>query len=1375
MKRLTKFFLLFAVMALGCTGQAWAGSSHSNHTATATATVATGSGSVYVSQSEVTDQSNITDWNTSSSSTSFSCGSSSSGDGTKTAYAYAKAADGYNFMGWFSDQSCTNSVTSNVMNPVVGSSSTNAQLYAKFEAKKTSTITLESPSVGSYTATSGTKSANSGGSISTEDAITFTATVPNGYCVFGWYVLNGSTKEYFAYQTNSTSKTFSSNTTVGVTFISSSAAIFQVGDKQYYDLNEASTAANGSGTIIVNKSGTLSAGNYTIPSGVTLLVPMNSENNTMTIATELTAATALSRYRTLTLASGANIDVKGSICVAGQQMGTSSGSAPGVGAVQGAYGCIDMTKGGHIEIESGANLYAFGFITGAGNLSASGTITVKGNVYEDIVVEDMHGGGGTAATLNGTSCSNNYKLFPFNQYFVQNIEPKMTLQAGATEKVAYDIVASGLGKHDFATLVGSSSAALFQINSGSITKWYDGARDYQCYEVNGNMTMNGIKIMASSSIGMESSKLIMPITNNMDITVKKDATFTMPYDMQLQPGAKLTIEDGANVIAQSRLFVYDANEWKKFCNGYIREVVYAPGRSSKQTITNSSTKATDHGPRYVASNTAMADGQILVNGTLTLQSSGALYTTTSGAAIKSDGTGKIVYNVEAATDQPTIYGIIGDYGQADDGSNLTQGSQPSTNPTNQVKVGSYSYFKQYYTYGTPVACTPAQLLNGNASSYVSTSGLATGTTVKYANNQWYVWKAVWNDGSKDVNTVYSMSKPESSAYTLDAKTGYTLGWTSSEANNVVTYTAKWTANTYTVTFNANGGSCSKTSATVTYDATYGTLPTPTRTGYTFAGWYTDKTNGTQVTNDSKVTITAAQTLYAHWTANKYTVTFSANEGTCSKTSKDVTYDSTYGELPTPTRTGYDFIGWYTAEIDGEKIESTTAYTIADNQTLYAHWTQLWHAIWMDGSDTPKEAYAKSMPLLSEYNGTPSKTGMDFIAWDTNREDAKMLVTYTALFTASAPKSENAEAEAKHEVLDDNSDNTEKRVEVTVTEPTTDNAYVLTVEEVAAKVENQASTAKTEQNTTSVTVASVNLSDASTIYKKDNNDDYKPATAYEIHEAVKEATKNENTIVVLPASVTETTYTDGTTSEVKETPNVITKNTSDAYECQNLVITDGNSFATPVEFTASEASYSRTGKNAWGTICVPFALEETDDIKYYVMSDVTGGQANFTQVTDKNGNGYGDVDANTPVAYQKLGDNHDVSVANTSVSIPITTSSLDNSTADWKLVGTFKTETFTPSANQDKYYIASNKFWCFTQHTGSDVILSPFRAYIQRIPEAEAPARLTIAIQNIAGEVTALGEIDADGNLQMTKKILCNGKILVLKNGHLYDAAGQLVK
>ena len=191
------------------------------------------------------------------------------------------------------------------------------------------------------------------------------------------------------------------------------------------------------------------------------------------------------------------------------------------------------------------------------------------------------------------------------------------------------------------------------------------------------------------------------------------------------------------------------------------------------------------------------------------------------------------------------------------------------------------------------------------------------------------------------------------------KTGYDFKWIEVEDDISTTVTsitaedlgnkyldAQWTAKTYEVTLDANGGSITTetgsetTSSTeVTYAGTYGTLPEPTRSGYTFNGWYTAATGGTQITADITVVITAAQTLYAQWTANTYTVALDANGGSVTPSSITVTYDGKYSGLPTPTFTGHTFSGWYSdSSGTGDAYTASTAVTTASNHSLTAIWT-----------------------------------------------------------------------------------------------------------------------------------------------------------------------------------------------------------------------------------------------------------------------------------------------------------------------------------------------------------------------------------------------------------------------------------------------------
>ena len=135
----------------------------------------------------------------------------------------------------------------------------------------------------------------------------------------------------------------------------------------------------------------------------------------------------------------------------------------------------------------------------------------------------------------------------------------------------------------------------------------------------------------------------------------------------------------------------------------------------------------------------------------------------------------------------------------------------------------------------------------------------------------------------------------------------------------------------------DGGSCSNTSITVTYKQKIGTLPTPTKTGYTFEGWYTEKTGGGKVTADTVISVAADAWLYARWKANTYTRKLELDGGNCSKTSITVTYGQKVGTLPVPTKEGYVFDGWYSEKTGGSKITSDSVVGYAGNGSLYARW------------------------------------------------------------------------------------------------------------------------------------------------------------------------------------------------------------------------------------------------------------------------------------------------------------------------------------------------------------------------------------------------------------------------------------------------------
>lgn len=142
--------------------------------------------------------------------------------------------------------------------------------------------------------------------------------------------------------------------------------------------------------------------------------------------------------------------------------------------------------------------------------------------------------------------------------------------------------------------------------------------------------------------------------------------------------------------------------------------------------------------------------------------------------------------------------------------------------------------------------------------------------------------------------------------------------------------------TYTVTYNANGGSNAPSSQTKTYGTTLKLSSTvPTRTGYTFQGWSTANDSSVEYKPGSNYTSNSSVTLYAVWKLNVYTVTFNCAGGNISGNStytKQINHGSKIGSLPSPTRNNYTFLGWY---LNDTKIDEN--YVITKNITFTAKW------------------------------------------------------------------------------------------------------------------------------------------------------------------------------------------------------------------------------------------------------------------------------------------------------------------------------------------------------------------------------------------------------------------------------------------------------
>ena len=263
------------------------------------------------------------------------------------------------------------------------------------------------------------------------------------------------------------------------------------------------------------------------------------------------------------------------------------------------------------------------------------------------------------------------------------------------------------------------------------------------------------------------------------------------------------------------------------------------------------------------------------------------------------------------------------------------------------------------------------------------------------------------NGGEGTMAAQKVNKNTSTAISANVftRTGYIFDGWATEKTGAVVYTDKqsvafetdvtlyahWTAYTYKVKFNANGGTGDQMAD---QDFVYGTAQklsknTYTKDNYTFAGWATSET-GNPAYEDEKSVINltaedgATVNLYARWAGESYTVTFDANGGTGAiPASKEVNFGLTYGDLATTSREGYTFNGWFTASTEGTKITPETEVTLTTNQTLYAQWTPTYSVTFNGnggtGSMDPQIFYGVETQLsANEFE----KEGYVFSGWNT---------------------------------------------------------------------------------------------------------------------------------------------------------------------------------------------------------------------------------------------------------------------------------------------------------------------------------------------------------------------------------------------------------
>ena len=435
------------------------------------------------------------------------------------------------------------------------------------------------------------------------------ATPAEGYRFKGWYdVASGKCISTDA----KTALNFDSNRTITARFVSKELALFETGGQVFDDLNEAIAEAQKKLPAIITlaESGKIT-GNYTIPSKVTLLIPFDEAKTCYTSTpTAITSTPTAKPFRTLTMAASSSITLANgaAISVGGQYYAASGGKK---GQMVGPYGYIKMDSGSAIDVQSGASLYAWGFISGSGSV----TVQSGGSVYEWYQILDFRGGSASSDMGN--------KVFPFSQYAVQNVEVPLTLHAGASE-TAYTAVYA-IRKINPTSIPFIGNKGMFKLVSGSLTKAYDGATDRIIYTIDGVAEVNSLNLKLAG-VSVSSSSYVLPLTNNMTVNLTQRSKLTVNQTAALLPGVEVSIAKGAELAVASgkSMYIYDMAQWGGYCgtdDAQYMSVVVAPGRTGKRA--------------------PLADVKVDVNGTLT--AIGGIYTTAGGADIcSSTRTG--VYN-----------------------------------------------------------------------------------------------------------------------------------------------------------------------------------------------------------------------------------------------------------------------------------------------------------------------------------------------------------------------------------------------------------------------------------------------------------------------------------------------------------------------------------------------------------------------------------------------------------------------------------------------------------------------------------------------------------------------------------------------------------
>lgn len=507
----------------------------------------------------------------------------------------------------------------------------------KIETSKKIDLTFLSPEGGYYKVNDVTITQTYVLTTKENEKFTLTAFPNDGFKFAGWN-FNGK-----LFSTESPlSTTSGENATIECLFVDITSPLFMNGNSTFYDLQMAIDNAKNSDNkrIILIDSGTIKSKNgesktFVLENGVSLLIPHDDNYNVdfdeSPVYYEEAKWVEPSPYRKLTLDDHVSIIVENSssIYVSSKARASGGGDTCG-GSPTKTYGEISLLgENSSIVLDNGSILYAYGFITGLGEVNAK-----NGSIVNELYqINDFKGGSMTSKCLGN--------VFPFNQYFIQNVECKIIFEAGSSEKVHTGIyAASTLSKIDF-DFIGTSNG-LFRLSNGArLLRYYDGDKDLINYSLeSGTASFNSISLSLKVlffSQKINSNDYVLPITNNMNIVIKNNAVVDINQDLCFLPGSRLIVEQGGNLNLNDKdIYLYDRKGWVG--KGYSRNgkdfvpLEYAPSK------------------KYTRSDADLKSTELNIDGVLNIGNNAGIYTTNSSDSYanvySSKGTGKIIFNSE---------------------------------------------------------------------------------------------------------------------------------------------------------------------------------------------------------------------------------------------------------------------------------------------------------------------------------------------------------------------------------------------------------------------------------------------------------------------------------------------------------------------------------------------------------------------------------------------------------------------------------------------------------------------------------------------------------------------------------------------------------